>query len=156
MEESGNMAETLADRVDKSYASLAKEINGLHKVEQVLLDTADGVLDTKRRLEFAVQQILLELGDSIRRQTGDLNSTLARKVDDVTFSVLANQSTALTNMTTKLESELGQVWRQIGVLYQSASQSQEMLQRVEAQTAQHVGGSLQALSSMDKRVGQVN
>lgn len=30
-----------------------------------------------------------------------------------------------------------------------------MLQRVEAQTAQHVGGSLQALSSMDKRVGQV-
>jgi ABC-type transporter Mla subunit MlaD len=109
VEESGNMAETLADRVDKSYASLAKEINGLHKVEQVLLDTADGVLDTKRRLEFAVQQILLELGDSIRRQTGDLNSTLARKVDDVTFSVLANQSTALTNMTSKLESELGQV-----------------------------------------------
>jgi len=155
VEESGNMAETLADRVDKSYASLAKEINGLHKVEQVLLDTADGVLDTKRRLEFAVQQILLELGDSIRRQTGDLNSTLARKVDDVTFSVLANQSTALTNMTSKLESELGQVWRQIGVLYQSASQSQEMLQRVEQQTAQHVGGSLQALSSMDKRVGQV-
>ena len=31
-----------------------------------------------------------------------------------------------------------------------------MLQRVEQQTAQHVGGSLQALSSMDKRVGQVN
>lgn len=103
------MAETLADRVDKSYASLAKEINGLQKVEQVLLDTADGVLDTKRRLEFAVQQILLELGDSIRRQTGDLNSTLARKVDDVTFSVIKDQSTALTNMTSKLENELGQV-----------------------------------------------
>ncbi|EFX73743.1 putative leucine-rich repeat-containing protein DDB_G0290503 [Daphnia pulex] len=155
VEESGNMAETLADRVDKSYASLAKEIHGLQKVEQVLLDTADGVLDTKRRLEFAVQQILLELGDSIRRQTGDLNSTLARKVDDVTFSVIKDQSTALTNMTSKLENELGQVWRQIGVLYQSASQSQELLQRVEQQTAQHVGGSLQALSSMDKRVGQV-
>ena len=150
------MAETLADRVDKNYANLAKEINGLHKVEQVLLETADGVLDTKRRLEFAVQQILLELGDSIRRQTGDLNSTLARKVDDVTFSVIANQSQSLTNMTSKLENELGQVWRQIGVLYQSASQSQELLQRVEQHTAQHVGGSLQALSSMDKRVGQVN
>ena len=156
VEESGNMAETLADRVDKNYANLAKEINGLHKVEQVLLETADGVLDTKRRLEFAVQQILLELGDSIRRQTGDLNSTLARKVDDVTFSVIANQSQSLTNMTSKLENELGQVWRQIGVLYQSASQSQELLQRVEQQTAQHVGGSLQALSSMDKRVGQVS
>ena len=117
------MAETLADRVDKSYASLAKEINGLHKVEQVLLDTADGVLDTKRRLEFAVQQILLELGDSIRRQTGDLNSTLARKVDDVTFSVLANQSTALTNMTSKLESELGQV-SIINNKYQCFSKSQ--------------------------------
>ena len=172
------MAETLAERVDKSYEGLAKEINGLHKVEQVLLETADGVLDTKRRLEFAVQQILLELGSSIRQQTGDLNTTLNRKVEDVTFSVLANQSTALTNMTTKLEAELGQVsflpiflhrllnlkfkkynlvqvWRQIGVLYQSASVSQEMLSRVEQQTTQHVGGSLEALSSMDKRVGEV-
>lgn len=155
VEESAEVAETLAERVDKSYEGLAKEINGLHKVEQVLLETADGVLDTKRRLEFAVQQILMELGTSIRQQTGDLNSTLNRKVEDVTFSVLANQSTALTNMTTKLESELGQVWRQIGVLYQSASVSQEMLSRVEQQTAQHVGGSLEALSSMDKRVGEV-
>jgi len=155
VEESAQMAETLAERVDKSYEGLAKEINGLHKVEQVLLETADGVLDTKRRLEFAVQQILLELGTSIRQQTGDLNSTLNRKVEDVTFSVLTNQGTALTNMTTKLESELGQVWRQIGVLYQSASVSQEMLSRVEQQTAQHVGGSLDALSSMDKRVGEV-
>jgi len=41
------------------------------------------------------------------------------------------------------------------VLYQSASVSQEMLSRVEQQTAQHVGGSLDALSSMDKRVGEV-
>jgi len=155
VEESAQMAETLAERVDKSYEGLAKEINGLHKVEQVLLETADGVLDTKRRLEFAVQQILLELGSSIRQQTGDLNTTLNRKVEDVTFSVLANQSTALTNMTTKLEAELGQVWRQIGVLYQSASVSQEMLSRVEQQTTQHVGGSLEALSSMDKRVGEV-
>jgi len=155
VEESAQMAETLAERVDKSYEGLAKEIHGLHKVEQVLLETADGVLDTKRRLEFAVQQILLELGSSIRQQTGDLNTTLNRKVEDVTFSVLANQSTALTNMTTKLEAELGQVWRQIGVLYQSASVSQEMLSRVEQQTTQHVGGSLEALSSMDKRVGEV-
>ena len=155
VEESGQMAETLADRVDKGYAVLAKEIHGLHKVEQVLLDTADSVLDTKRRLEFAVQQILLELGESIKRQTGDLNTTLSQNINDVTFSVIANQTQSLTNMTTKLEGELGQVWRQIGVLYQSASQSQELLQRVEQQTAQHVGGSLQALSSMDKRVGQV-
>ena len=41
---------------------LTKEIRGLSNVEQVLLDTADSVMDTKRKVEFGVQQIIFKVG----------------------------------------------------------------------------------------------
>lgn len=56
--ESGSMAETLFERVDEGYNKLEDEIKGLANVEQVLLDTADSVMDTKRKIEFGVQQII--------------------------------------------------------------------------------------------------
>ena len=31
-------------------------------MEQVLLDTADSVMDTKRKVEFGVQQIIFKVG----------------------------------------------------------------------------------------------
>ena len=44
---------------------LTKEIRGLSNVEQVLLDTADSVMDTKRKVEFGVQQIIFKVCGSI-------------------------------------------------------------------------------------------
>ena len=41
--------------------NLQAEIKGLSNVEQVLLDTADSVLDTKKKLEFGVQQIIFKV-----------------------------------------------------------------------------------------------
>jgi hypothetical protein len=59
--ESGNMAESLFERVDSGYKELEEEIKGLSNVEQVLLDTADSVMDTKRKVEFGVQQIIFKV-----------------------------------------------------------------------------------------------
>merc|ERR1719347_1021911 len=59
--ESGNMAESLFERVDNGYKELEDEIKGLANVEQVLLDTADSVMDTKRKIEFGVQQIIFKV-----------------------------------------------------------------------------------------------
>ena len=36
-------------------------MKGLSNVEQVLLDTADAVMDTKRKIEFGVQQIIYKV-----------------------------------------------------------------------------------------------
>ena len=41
-----------------------EEIKGLSNVEQVLLDTADSVMDTKRKIEFGVQQIIFKVSTS--------------------------------------------------------------------------------------------
>ena len=43
-----------------------EEIKGLANVEQVLLDTADSVMDTKRKIEFGVQQIIFKVGQAAR------------------------------------------------------------------------------------------
>ena len=40
---------------------LQEEIKGLSNVEKVLLDTADSVMDTKKKLEFGVQQIIFKV-----------------------------------------------------------------------------------------------
>ena len=59
--ESGSMAESLFERVDTGYKELEDEIKGLANVEKVLLDTADSVMDTKRKIEFGVQQIIFKV-----------------------------------------------------------------------------------------------
>ena len=54
----------LRDQIGRlsSFRDLTKEIRGLSNVEQVLLDTADSVMDTKRKVEFGVQQIIFKVG----------------------------------------------------------------------------------------------
>ena len=39
------------------------EIKGLAKVEKVLLDTADSVMDTKRKIEFGVKNIAFKVSN---------------------------------------------------------------------------------------------
>ena len=41
------------------------EIKGLAKVEKVLLDTADSVMDTKRKIEFGVKNIAFKVSNII-------------------------------------------------------------------------------------------
>ena len=40
------------------------EIKGLAKVEKVLLDTADSVMDTKRKIEFGVKNIAFKVSNA--------------------------------------------------------------------------------------------
>ena len=48
------------------------EIKGLSNVEQVLLDTADSVMDTKKKLEFGVQQIIFKVDKKSRKTFFDV------------------------------------------------------------------------------------
>lgn len=60
-----SMAEGFNEGVSQSYDQLLKEVKGLAKVEQVMIQTADNVMDTKRRIEYGVHQILLEVKNHI-------------------------------------------------------------------------------------------
>merc|ERR1740128_836199 len=132
--ESGNMAESLFERVDTGYKELEEEIKGLANVEQVLLDTADSVMDTKRKIEFGVQQIIFKVSELIELSGGQMDDNLAAKFETITRTILSNQTTALTELTSKVEKDIGQVWRQMGIMYGQLSNSIGILEKVKTQT----------------------
>ena len=48
---------------------------------------------------------------------GEMDSQLSSQFADITRPILSNQTEALGNLTRKLEKEIGQVWRQMGIMY---------------------------------------
>jgi ElaB/YqjD/DUF883 family membrane-anchored ribosome-binding protein len=147
--------ETLFTKMETGYDRLSKELQGLSNVESVLLDTGDSVLDTKRRLEYGVQQIMGEMKNQLQEHTGKLNESLQHRFDGLATAVLGNQSIALTNLTSRMEEEISQVWRQIGILYHQMSRSANLLDEIHSQTSKYVNNSLDTMASMDGKVGAV-
>jgi len=150
--ESGSMAESLFERVDTGYKELEDEIKGLANVEQVLLDTADSVMDTKRKIEFGVQQIIFKVTELVDVSGGEMDDNLAAKFEAITRTILSNQTQALTNLTIKVEKEIGQVWRQMGIMYGQLSNSIGILEKVKSQTEEYTQKSNSNLGSMDSQV----
>lgn len=79
-----------------------------------MVDTADSVLDTKRRLEYGVQQILLEVEAAVKAQGIKINGTFSSKFGHISQEILTNQSIALHNMTKSIEGEISQVGTAMG------------------------------------------
>jgi len=150
--ESGSMAESLFDRVDSGYKELEDEIKGLSNVEKVLLDTADAVMDTKRKIEFGVQQIIFKVSELIELSGGQMDDNLAAKFETITRTILSNQTDALNTLTTKVEKDIGQVWRQMGIMYGQLSNSINILEKVKTSTEEFSSKSNKNLGSMDNQV----
>merc|ERR1712215_544578 len=149
---SGHMAESLFERVDSGYKELEEEIKGLSNVEQVLLNTADSVMDTKRKIELGVQQIIFKVSELIELSGGQMDDTLAAKFESITRTILSNQTEALTPLTSKVEKDIGQVWRQMGIMYGQLSNSIGILEKVKSQTEEFTDKSNKNLGSMDNQV----
>merc|ERR1712079_326663 len=150
--ESGSMAESLFERVDTGYKELEDEIKGLANVEKVLLDTADSVMDTKRKIEFGVQQIIFKVTELVEVSGGEMDDNLAAKFEAITRTILSNQTQALTNLTMQVEKEIGQVWRQMGIMYGQLSNSIGILEKVKSTTEEYTNKSNKNLGSMDTQV----
>merc|ERR1712072_333726 len=150
--ESGSMAESLFERVDSGYKELENEIKGLANVEQVLLDTADSVMDTKRKIEFGVQQIIFKVSELIELSGGEMDDNLAAKFETITRTILSNQTDALNTLTSKVEKDIGQVWRQMGIMYGQLSNSINILEKVKTSTEEFSSKNNRNLGSMDNQV----
>merc|ERR1711971_1538618 len=150
--ESGSMAESLFERVDSGYHELEEEIKGLANVEQVLLDTADSVMDTKRKIEFGVQQIIFKVSELIELSGGEMDDNLAAKFETITRTILSNQTDALNTLTSKVEKDIGQVWRQMGIMYGQLSNSINILEKVKTSTEEFSSKNNKNLGSMDNQV----
>lgn len=143
------------DGNNRKYDELMKEVKDLSKIEQVLITTADNVMDTKRRIEYGTHQILLEVAELIAASSKETNDTVNRRFDGISTEILNNTNGALQNLSSKLETEISQVWRQIGIMYQTLTNSADALDKLQQQTEIYVNGSLSTMDNMEGKVGQI-
>lgn len=72
----GEAIEILTSSFSTSYDHLKNDLASLGKIEQVMMQTADGVIDTKRRVEYGVHQILLEVATLVKDNGEKINGTI--------------------------------------------------------------------------------
>lgn len=129
------------------------KLNDIHKLEQMLAQMGDNVLSIKRGMEFNVHAITLEVGEAIKQNSKDLESAIGGKFEAINETIWNNHNGAITNLTSKIESEISQVWRQIGIMYQEVSSSKDALNKLQELTTSYVNGTVE---TMDHMQGKVN
>lgn len=150
--ESATATETFNEAVITSMTGLQKDVDELNKLEMVLLTMGDNILSIKRGMEFNVHAITLELGDVIKSSSSGLNDTISQQFSAINQTILENHNGALTNLTSKIETEISQVWRQIGIMYQEVSSSKQALDKLQEQTEAYVNGTFTTMDSMEGKV----
>ncbi|XP_059476904.1 ERC protein 2 [Neocloeon triangulifer] len=133
-----------------------KSVEALRNLERVAVQTAEGVEEGKRRIELSGQQTLYELRKSGKANADLLNETIGERFEQLSGDILRNQTKTLRNMSAALESEISQVWRQIGIMYSQLTQSVSTLDRLQNQTESYVNGSLTTMGNMSGKVGQLS
>ena len=58
-------------------------------------------MDTKRKVEFGVQQIIYKVGELVKMSGGKMDEQLKDQFQDITRTILSNQTEALGNLTKK-------------------------------------------------------
>ncbi|XP_076661505.1 uncharacterized protein LOC143365317 isoform X2 [Halictus rubicundus] len=132
-----------------------QELNDLEKGQSVMVSMADHVLDTKKRVEYGVHQILLEVGDLVKAQGVNINNTLNQRFDGISNDIMDNQNGALANLTIKMEQEMNEVWRQINVMYQQMTESTKTLEKLHKQNVDYVNGTTTTMDGMETKVGEI-
>ncbi|CAG9773133.1 unnamed protein product [Ceutorhynchus assimilis] len=145
----------LTESFATNYAKIINEVQSLGKMEQSIMQTADSVLDTRRRVEYGVHQIIAEIEKQIKAASGDISQGINDRFESFEMSILDEEYGALHNLTSKIQEEIGRVWRQIGIMHQQMSASTDTLNKLQNQTDAYVSGSLDVMDSMKGKVTQI-
>jgi hypothetical protein len=95
---------------------------------------------------------LLQVGELVQVSGGKMDDELRAQFANITSTILSNQTEALKNLTSKVEKEIGQVWRQMGIMYGQVSNSISILEKVKSQTESYVNNTGKNLGTMEGTV----
>ncbi|XP_043504967.1 centromere-associated protein E [Polistes fuscatus] len=154
-EESKDTVESLRMAMADNSNHVSKELHDLSKGQSLMVSMADHVLDTKKRVEYGVHQILLEVGDLVKAQSKNINNTINTRFDGISNDIMDNQNGALANLTTKMEQEMNQVWRQINVMYQQMTESARALDKLHKQNEVYINGTTSTMDGMENKVSEI-
>ncbi|XP_060836937.1 uncharacterized protein LOC132919377 [Rhopalosiphum padi] len=148
-------AAAFQDDVQNSFRLMSNEVKTLSDVEKVLVQTADNVLDTKRRIEYGTHQILMEVTAVINDRSKELNDSVNAGLELAVKTVLDAQSVGMANLSVKIETEISQVWRQIGIMYQTLTDSASTLATLQQQTDMFVNSTATSVDGMNGKVSAI-
>lgn len=148
-------AAAFQDDVQNSFRLMSNEVKTLSDVEKVLVQTADNVLDTKRRIEYGTHQILMEVTAVINDRSKELNNSVNAGLELAVKTVLDAQSVGMANLSVKIETEISQVWRQIGIMYQTLTDSASTLATLQQQTDMFVNSTATSVDGMNGKVSAI-
>lgn len=83
------------------------------------------------------------------------NTSMQKRLNELNDGILENHNLALVNLSSKIETEMSQVWRQIGIMYQEITSSKKTLDRLQEQTELYVNGTVTTMDSMEGKVGLI-
>lgn len=147
--------ETFNERVLQNYAELRNDIAGLRQLEKIMLDTGNNVLAVKRGMEYNVHAITMEIGEVIRVNVATIDNTLTEQFGVLNETIYENHNGALANLTSKIETEISQVWRQIGIMFQLVQSTEMSLNKLQEQTEIYVNGTSVVMDGMGGKVCSV-
>lgn len=136
----------------KANTDLMAEVTSLDKV---LLQASDNVLDTKKRLEYGIHEIVNGVGDIVTLISKEVNATILKRLDEIETTLADNHEVVMLNLTTKISTEMGQVWRQIGIMFQEISSSKQTLDGLQKMTELYVNGTSSTMDGMEGNVSQI-
>ncbi|XP_070500518.1 putative leucine-rich repeat-containing protein DDB_G0290503 [Chironomus tepperi] len=142
-------AESQKTTPDSSQPAAGNE--NIAKLEKIMIDTSNNVLETKRRFEYGIHQIILEVGDVMKTA----NTSMQKRLNELNDGILENHNNALVNLSSKIETEMSQVWRQVGIMYQEITSSKKVLDHLQEQTELYVNGTITTMDSMEGKVGLI-
>lgn len=138
------------------------------------------MLDTKRRVEYGVRQILQEVGELIKSHSTAMNETLNERFGGIANNIIGTQSGALANLTAEMEQELDQVtfrtwtsrscshagimrqllisslfqvWRQINIMYQQVIETAATVNKIDQQNEAYINGTISTVDGIETKVG---
>lgn len=145
-------AESFCESITTNVRDIKQDITALPKLEQMLAQMGDNVLSVKRGMEYNIHAITIGVGEVIKTNSKELNSTINDKFDAINVTITNNHNRALSNITSKIETEISQVWRQISSMYQEVTTSKAALTKLQELTEVYVNGTFATMDSMEGKV----
>lgn len=142
--------EKLFKLINSSSTDLSAKLEVIDKFNDVLLVNSEYVLDTQRKVEFSTQKIVQKINDIIEKVVIELDTGIQKRFDGVDTSLLKNHVESVANLSSTIETEISQIWRQIEILNGDVADSRDILDKLHGGTEVYMNGTKTTMNGIEK------
>lgn len=142
--------EMLFKLINSSSTDLLAKLEVIDKFNNVLLVNSEYVLDTQRKVEFSSQKVIQKVNDIIDKVMVELDTGIQKRFDNVDTLLLKNHVESIVNLSSTIETEISQIWRQIEILNGDISDSRNILDKLNGGTEIYINGTRTTMNGIEK------